>query len=408
MRRIWLAMMVLALVGCGPRVSTAASSRSSATANSCPEAAYGKPCRTAASPIASATPGSIAYIQPSSASFIDAQEGWVVGHACDAQGNCRPGLAHTNDGGASWIELPAPPQQQMPAGEDPWPGTAVIRFTTSTDGWLFNPFLAKTLDGGRTWQMVNLPTSDPVTNVFAFSGSIWVLTSCDAATPCMARLWESSSTTGSFQLASSQPPNSGNLNGAYSEAITAGSRVILFSPFAAPPSFALTADGKIWAQIASPCPGPHQQLGSSPGGVLLAVCWAAVGGGWAPKEAWISSDEGAHWSLRSRSADFGNSSSLVGTITEHGYPNDIAMPTSLDAWMSMGRDDLYETHDGGITWIASAVPGQFGGDAGGAGQVIFVDGQHGWALSTGGLYRTTDGRHWSRADIIGPIPGYPG
>ena len=401
-------MMALALAGCGPRVSTASSSGPTATSSSCPQAAYGKPCVTPARPTPSATPGAIAYIQPLSVSFLDAQHGWVLGGACDVLGNCRPGIARTDDGGGTWVELPAPPQQVMPDGEAPWPSGATIRFTSSTDGWLFNPFLAKTRDGGRTWQMVSFPTKDPVTDVFAFNGSTWAMTSCDVEAPCVARLWQSSSASGFFQLAHSQPPHSGSPNSAYSQAITSKARLILFSPFAEQPAFAATADGNSWQQIPSPCAGPRQQLGSSPLGVLMAVCWAAVGGGWGPKEAWSSSDGGAHWALLSRSADFGNSSSMIGTITEHGYPNDIAMPTSLDAWMSMAREDLYETHDGGVTWIASAVPGQFGGDAGGSEQVVFIDTQHGWALSSGGLYRTTDGRHWSKANVLGPVPGYPG
>jgi hypothetical protein len=403
--------MALAVAACGARVSTAGSSSPSSTATPCPQAAYGKPCVTPFQPSPTATPGAIAYIQPSSTSFVDDQHGWVVGHACDAQGNCRPGIAHTDDGGATWTELPAPPQRATPAGYDSWPGSATIRFTSSTDGWLFNPFLAQTLDGGRTWRIVSLPTDDAVTDLVTFGGSTWAITNCESGTPCIARLWQSRSVSAPFQLAGSQPPNPGTVMGAYSNAVVAGPRMVLFSPFAqVAQSFAVTRDGSSWQQLPSPCPGPDpsQQLGSSPLGVLMDVCWSGLGGGWAPKEAWSSSDGGAHWALRSRSAQFGTNVSPVGTITDRGYPSGIAMPTALDAWISMSREDLYETHDGGITWIASAVPGQFGGDAAGAEQVVFVDAQHGWALSTGGLYRTTDGRHWSRANILGPVPGYPG
>jgi photosystem II stability/assembly factor-like uncharacterized protein len=66
---------------------------------------------------------------------------------------------------------------------------------------------------------------------------------------------------------------------------------------------------------------------------------------------------------------------------------------------------MYETHDGGVTWTASAVPGEFGGSAAGAGQVIFVDATHGWALGSVGLYRTTDGTNWTQITVLGPVPG---
>src|SRR5438876_9840402 len=103
LRWIGVAMFALAVSACGPQVSGARSLRPSATA--CPQATYGKPCVAPPPPSPSGTPDAIAYIQPSSASFVDAQRGWVLGRACDAQGTCRPGIARTNDGGAFWVEL---------------------------------------------------------------------------------------------------------------------------------------------------------------------------------------------------------------------------------------------------------------------------------------------------------------
>lgn len=138
----------------------------------------------------------------------------------------------------------------------------------------------------------------------------------------------------------------------------------------------------------------------------MDVCWVSVGGGEAPKAAWTSADGGAHWSLRSSSGGAVAIGARVGSIPGTGYTNDIAMPTSVDAWMSMGREDLYETHDGGATWSPSTIPGQFGGNAGGAEQVTLVDRLHGWALGPEGLYRTSDGHTWTRANILGRVPGY--
>ena len=92
-------LIAVAVSGCvAGQPITAANPR---TATSCPQAAHGKPCITLSSPTPTATPGPIAYIQPSSVSFLDSQHGWVVGHACDATGTCRPGVARTEDGGAT-------------------------------------------------------------------------------------------------------------------------------------------------------------------------------------------------------------------------------------------------------------------------------------------------------------------
>jgi hypothetical protein len=289
----------------------------------------------------------------------------------------------------------------MPAGQDPWPSTATIRFTSLTDGWLFNPFLAHTVDGGSTWTMVSTPADKVVTDMVTFDALVWAVMNCSAEAPCAASLWQGPPAGAPYQPAGALPADPGT------QALVAGTRLILYGPSAEQPGYlAVTSDGRSWAHVPSPCGRASQQLGFSPSGRLMDVCWAAVGGGWGPKAAWISSDGGSHWTLRSRSAGFASGSIPIGRIPQTGYPNDIAMPTALDAWMSLGREDLYETHDGGITWIASAVPGQFGGNAGGAEQVVFVDARRGWARGSEGLFRTTDGHTWSRINILGPVPGY--
>ena len=383
-RATGLAMIAVLIAACGPNASAAARPRPSATP---------RPTTPAL--------GAIAYLQPASASFLDDRHGWVVGHACDAQGNCRPGVAETTDGGATWNELAAPPQRPMPAGQDPWPSTAAIRFTSLTDGWLFSPFLAHTVDGGGTWTMVSVPAGNLVTDVVTFDASIWAVMNCSTETPCAASLWRVSPAGDALQPVGGLPADPGT------QALVAGSRLLLYGPSAEQPGYlAVTSDGRSWAHVQSPCARASQQLGSSPSGNLIDVCWEAVGGGWGPKAAWSSTDGGSHWKLKSRSAGFASGSGPVGRIPQTGYPNDIAMPTPLDGWMSLGRENLYETHDGGINWAPSAVPGQFGGNAGGAEQVIFVDAQHGWARSSGGLFRTTDGHTWSRVNILGPVPGY--
>ena len=248
--------------------------------------------------------------------------------------------------------------------------------------------------------------ADSLASVVKFDGSVWAVSGCVA---CGTTLWESPSPGSPFEPAPAQPPNPTGTNTGFTQTIVAGSHLILSGPTSGG-EIAISPDGQSWqlADLPSACVG-DAQLGASPAGTLLDACAIEVGGGFAPKEAWTSTDWGSHWTLLSRSTNWPPPSgeAPIGQIPAYGYPNDIAMPTSLDAWMTMGREDMYETHDGGVTWTASAVPGGFAGNAGGAEQVVFADATHGWALGSEGLYRTTDGSHWTQLTVLGPDPGFP-
>ena len=407
-------LLAAVLVGCGtgagPRLGPTSASPSegsthapSPTPTNCWTAQYGKPCFTPAPSTPTATPGPIAYLQPTSMSFIDHSHGWVLGSACDARGNCRPGVARTDDGGASWSLLPFPSQEDVGMGVT-WPQDASIYFTSLDDGWLVDPLLAETTDGGATWTMVTPTGAASVAVVVSFDGSVWALSGCVA---CATTLWESPGPGSPFEPAPSQPPNLTGTNASFTQAMVAGSHLILLGQTIGG-EIAISPDGQSWqlVDLPSECVG-DDQLGASPAGTLLDVCAVEVGGGFAPKEAWTSMDWGSKWTLLSRSTNWPPPSgdAPIGQIPADGYPNDIAMPTSLDAWMTMGREDMYETHNGGVTWTASAVPGGFAGNAGGAEQVVFADATHGWALGAEGLYRTTDGTNWTQITVLGAVPG---
>jgi hypothetical protein len=274
-----------------------------------------------------ATAGAIAYVAPSSVSFIDDSHGWVVGLACDANGSCRPGLARSDDGGTTWTELPEPPQRTMEA-DTPWPSRAGIYFTSASHGWLFNPYLDETTDGGLTWKSIALPTADPVTSIVPFAGAVWLVTPCSTP-PCTTTVWRALS--GQSFNAVPTPALDTGLGSGYTSALVANGRLILVSAWGG--ALAATTNGEAWTRIPAPCQG-QQQVGASPQGNILDVCWQGAGGGQAPKEAWSSSDGGSHWVLRSRTADLSGKNE-VGNIPWTGYSNEIAMPTPLDAWMSL-------------------------------------------------------------------------
>ncbi len=96
--------------------------------------------------------------EPESASFVSPSVGFVLGISYCAGTPCLT-IARTQDGGKTWLAIPAP---NIPLGQGPTltsDATAVsrIRFVNILDGYLFGPNLYATYDGGATWHKVTLP-----------------------------------------------------------------------------------------------------------------------------------------------------------------------------------------------------------------------------------------------------------
>ena len=96
--------------------------------------------------------------EPGSVSFVSASAGFVVGiDASCAAGSCVA-LARTEDGGSSWVALPAPIAGYVNRFQttSPSPPVSEVRFADELDGWIYGPSLFATHDGGATWQQLNL------------------------------------------------------------------------------------------------------------------------------------------------------------------------------------------------------------------------------------------------------------
>ncbi|MGH9017509.1 MAG: hypothetical protein ACRDY1_07150, partial [Acidimicrobiales bacterium] len=74
-----------------------------------------------------------------------------------------------------------------------------------------------------------------------------------------------------------------------------------------------------------------------------------------------------------------------------------------EAWLFPDRSGVYATTNGGRTWAVATGLSRAGLVGGGSGNIVFVDADHGWVCEVGaGLWRTTDGRHWTHlADPTG-------
>jgi hypothetical protein len=94
-----------------------------------------------------------AHFEPTSATFIGTQHGWVIGQA-GTPGQCATqyctSVASTSDAGKTWSGGPAP----LAGAPDGAAGVSEIRFLNSEDGWAFGPELFATHNGGHTWTAV--------------------------------------------------------------------------------------------------------------------------------------------------------------------------------------------------------------------------------------------------------------
>jgi len=99
-----------------------------------------------------------ARFEPVSASFTSYRVGYVLG----TRGHTRlPGaamLVRTVNGGRSWTAVPAPAVRLVdPSGVAPGSSVSAVFFADANNGWLFNPAMWVTHDGGRHWRQPSLP-----------------------------------------------------------------------------------------------------------------------------------------------------------------------------------------------------------------------------------------------------------
>jgi len=167
--------------------------------------------------------------------------------------------------------------------------------------------------------------------------------------------------------------------------------------------------GRSWVTRPDPCPtyfDDGQEIAASGTDDLWMVCASEPSGGSQAKALYRSSDGGQHWTLTAAA----NAPVLSGNVSlpaGGGLPADgyvspyslghqnLAVLTPQAAWLFPDRSGVFQTTNGGATWSAVAGLARAGLVAGGSGNVVFVDAEHGWVCEVGaGLWRTTDGVHW--------------
>ena len=311
------------------------------------------------------------------------------------------GLEHTDDGGASWTPLPAPP---VPLGWYSQSPDAVtnVYFADPSDGYLFGPGLETTHDGGQTWSSGALP---PLTQVTGSDGYVFALSETSGGSG--ASLWRTtpSSTTWS-PLA--MPQTSGLFKLA-----AQGSTLLLLQVGLSGPEPTVNELGALWMNTDAGVEWVSRPVPCTPADGGAAVVSIAFG----HPDAWLvdcydgeqSSQEQQTQHHLYGTANAGGDWVRLGDPTQVGAPILLADNGSGSAFLtteSGGGDQLVGTFDGGLSWSELF---QSGGSFYGWADLQFVDASTGFVVgpthyAPEHLYRTENGgRTWTVLQVA--LPG---
>ncbi len=314
---------------------------------------------------------------PLSATFVSAQEGWVLGSAPCGGARC-PSIARTLNGGATWSSISAPSTtiannvgSQLPGGS----GISSLRFADPMNGWAFGPELWATHDGGTTWSRVSIGGVTEGPTVLALE---------TAAGRVHAILVNN--TSGDFPIASSRVASDDWQIAGTSVPVGAGPVPRLQIVLAGASGWVLENDRVVtagatlvsgaWKAWQPPCldvTGPAA-LAASSASDLVAACDV---GQW-------SSPHGEHLYA---SADGGTTFAQTGTRTPLNGATAVTSPirsTVIIAGSDAGGAALVASFDGGRTWSKALT----------AGNGSFRD--LGFTTPTQGIVIATDGAGASR------------
>jgi len=334
-------------------------------------------------------------------------------------------LAATGNGGESWRVVDGTPPAGLPAQ---------LEFVDSVHGYLWGGTpsaqgavpLWTTSDGGHTW--VEARVGPVVSDVSAIGSNVWaVVGSCPVdssslAGACPATVEVSLDNGATWQVTEVAPPVSeeptlsvADQDLELARITTRRAYVLSIAPprtagGSSPVQLAYTADGgHTWTARPDPCPTYFdfgQEIAASGTSDLWMVCGSQPSTGSQAKALYRSNDGGQHWTLTAAANApvlSGNISlPAAGGLPSGGYVSplslgheNLAVLTPENAWIFPDRSGVFRTRDGGRTWTPVSGLARAGLIAGGTGNVVFVDADHGWVCEVGaGLWRTTDGTHW--------------
>ena len=344
---------------------------------------------TAGNASASGSPPPPAGFEADSASFVSAQAGFVLGSRGCSLLPCKALLEKTANGGATWAKVAAPNVKLVPPFTTT-PATAVstVRFANKNDGWLFNPGLWQTTNGGKTWRRVAL--SGEAAALAVSGGEAYVSIHNANGSFVTAKLYKSAvgSTTWT-QVRGVAPQN--DLT-AFGHSAWAG---------VAPDLWTTVNSGKTWTKLSFKCPAgvlsPSAVAASSPSDIAIACSDQGYPQpGFSIKEVFTSTNGGKTFHLQ-------------GKPSEAGQVYQLAMvpgnPKVLTLEAASGATFLDRSVNGGKTWAQAEF---FDGGTGmrdlayvspATGYIVHVSDSPALAYGLGLLKTTNAGKTWRTVKI---------
>jgi hypothetical protein len=364
------------------------STASTATPSPTPTTAVSSstPSPISSSSAATASPGGgpvPAGFIPSSATFISASQGWVLGTAPCTSAPCTS-IVRTVDGTRSWVGIPAPKAALSRTDNATSSTVSILRFATSSDGWAAGGALYSTHNGGQSWQPVRLgPAGSTVTALESGGGYVYAaVDECPLTSGCNATSAVFASPIGADQFRAVGATFRGLIEPAglavhgpdWFAAPVPGTRIYHGHALSAPASMAEPCATDFGPAAIAAADAQHLDLlcgGDGAAGSATYQLYGTVSGGthWSPSgpahrqlPSGVSamSDNGSGALLIAaesgnsqllRTTNDGTSLSTVLTLSSGGQVwGDAGYTTASQAFAVLGGTGCYLSRDAGSTW----------------------------------------------------------
>jgi photosystem II stability/assembly factor-like uncharacterized protein len=300
--------------------------------------------------------------QPYSVTWDSLSTGWVIGpagtpgHCANPDPDICTSVARTDDGGRTWQGLPAP-DTGSPDGPS---GVSGIRFLDGVNGWAFGPELWVTHDGGKTWAKI-ATGGQRVTDLETAGNQAYALfAQCTGSSPAgFASACTSYTLMTTVKDSDKWTPAGGATNGLTNQgAATSGAIALIGATgYLSAPDGTLYSGpiGGTWQRAGTlPCqPGTAQSNGLPAVANVTpvsATTLATVCDGDTPESSpkvYTSADSGATWTLVT--ADWTG-------VSDHGPPVSFAATSSGTLLLATGQG-IYLLPTGAAHWQASSASG---------------------------------------------------